>query len=329
MRIYNIILFIMILTTQIVSAETTKIDYVCTDKDNSIITNEIVSVPPIPTNIAIDAKTNGVTTDATRGDNKLCPDGKLPKLKDEISKTIYKEKKRLPSTINEDAIAESTYEYGAYYDWADSRQQKINYGISAYLTQHNPYVEPSSFHSLAEIGVLASDGDYIEVGWRKASSDHTRLFVYWWDNSKPQCYNGCGWVQYSASKYPGMRLYNDNNGVQYAIQNYQGNWWIWYKNEWIGYYPGNLWNNQFTNGDKVLYYGEVAASKPSTTTDMGNGIFASRYIAAKIFYQSYFDGNMWRDSITSKWASTPSRYSIYSTGSNSLRYGGPGITGIT
>ena len=72
------------------------------------------------------------------------------------------------------------------------------------------------------------------------------LFVFHWVNGLPACYNGCGWVQVSTRRYPGMVVTATSTPQQYAIESYQGNWWIWYQSEWIGYFPGSLWNNSYT-----------------------------------------------------------------------------------
>lgn len=61
---------------------------------------------------------------------------------------------------------------------------------------------------------------------------------------------------------------------------------------------------------------------------MGNGLFASNPSSAKIYNQKYYNrkSHLWTNAYTTKWFSNPGIYSIYSTGSNSMRYGGPGVS---
>jgi len=85
------------------------------------------------------------------------------------------------------------------------------------------------------------------------------------------------------------------------------------------------WDWQFVKGNRVLYYGEVASSIPQTTTDMGNGLWASNTNAATISSELYLNThNAWMNANTIKIASSPNLYSVMSTSSDSMRYGGPG-----
>ena len=265
----------------------------------------------------------------------FCPEGKVPKATlSETELNIQPFPKLLPNSMqertNNQLLSATCDSFGFCRDWGQSSQSVNNLGASAFLTQHSPKIDPiNGVHSLAAIAVKnEQQGHAVIVGWRKAQYDTNRLFVFWYNNNQPQCYNeGCGWVQYSSSVYPGMEVSDNNVGIIYYIEYYQGNWWIRWNNEWIGYYPGNLWNMEFIQGTTVYYYGQVASTDQAgkTTTDMGNGLWASNANAARIFSQQYKDTTgLWMNANTVKSATSKERYTVQSLSSNSMSYGGPG-----
>jgi len=151
----------------------------------------------------------------------------------------------------------------AYY-YAGAYQFVISQGSSAFLTQHLPWLMPTDAHSLAEMAVQSTDRrQIVEVGWIADrfgyGDENLHLFVYHWVNGVETCYNGCGWVQFSAARFPGMRLKNDGLASQYMIHYRDGNWWIGYQGEWIGYYPGSLWSGTYTSSGVIQWFGELAA----------------------------------------------------------------------
>ncbi len=107
---------------------------------------------------------------------------------------------------------------------------------------------------------------------------------------------------------------------QFSIRSYQGNWWISYQSEWVGYFPGALWNNTFTSADLVFAFGEVTGTG-APCTDMGTGAAAASTTSAQMGSISYV-GATAAPAITSY---NPSPYySARVTSSNSFRYGGAG-----
>lgn len=70
-------------------------------------------------------------------------------------------------------------------------------------------------------------------------------------------------------------------GAQYEshfhIQNYNSNWWIAHNGNWLGYYPGKMFNLINTKGCEAQWYGEIYDPTPTdwTWTDMGSGYFAN------------------------------------------------------
>ena len=113
----------------------------------------------------------------------------------------------------------------------------------------------------------------VEVGWivdRTGYGDENlHLFVYHWINGVETCYNGCGWVQVSATRFPGMKLKYDGSASQYMIQYRDGNWWIGYQGEWIGYFPGSLWSGTYTASGLIQWFGELAAD-PAVTPPLSS-----------------------------------------------------------
>ena len=184
-------------------------------------------------------------------------------------------------------------------------------------------------HSLFEISVQGGvgNGNIVEIGWIKNVGDEfPRLFVYHWKNHERSCYNGCGWVQWNPSIVPGMVV--DARSESYmGWVFYQGNWWAWYSNQWVGYFPGGIWDGGYVKASLVQWFGEVYESDPTPETDMGNGRSAVEAAAARFWYPCTVDAGAWVCSIHP----TPSLnapsipwYTIQNVGGSAHRYGGPG-----
>ena len=76
----------------------------------------------------------------------------------------------------------------------------------------------------------------------------------------------------------------------FKIQNHNGNWWIAHNGNWLGYYPGYLFDLMHYQGCQTLWYGEVYDPTPTdwTWTDMGSGYFS-------VF------GNKWAAHVRNPW----------------------------
>ncbi len=136
---------------------------------------------------------------------------------------------------------------------------------AGFITQiEKPEVNDNG-HSLNEVAIIRGplDGafDSVEIGWRVAPVHHStpnaHLFVFHWSGGKPTCYNGCGWVQTSATVYPGLPL---PAGKKKALRwlSFDGNWWAIYGKQYVGYFPADGWASPFTEGEEVQWFGEVA-----------------------------------------------------------------------
>ncbi|HJQ37989.1 MAG TPA: neprosin family prolyl endopeptidase [Thermoanaerobaculia bacterium] len=191
-------------------------------------------------------------------------------------------------------------------------------------------------HSLDEIAVQggSGNGNIIELGWnvspfQYAGDSNPHLFVFHWIDDKPTCYDGCGWVQYSKTYFPGMSLsalIGKSVYVGYVI--YNGNWWAWFDNQWLGYFPGSEWSGTYTKSNLIQWFGEVATNNGTPPkVQMGNGLFPSNASAAVNRTLCDVDAAAWVCWVRDKQSlgpTYPPYYDINRTGFGETRYGGPG-----
>lgn len=195
-------------------------------------------------------------------------------------------------------------------------------------------------HSLDEIALHQKadeddpgNGNIIELGWNLSSEQYgdsdPHLFVFHWQNWVPTCYDGCGWQQYSGTYYPGMNLSAMvGRHVYIGYVYYEGNWWAWFDNQWLGYFPGSEWGGTYTTSELIQWFGEVSSSNGiPPRTDMGNGLFPADEAAATNYTLCDVDATAWvcwyRDQQVLG-ATVPGYYDIARTGFGQVRYGGPG-----
>jgi hypothetical protein len=204
--------------------------------------------------------------------------------------------------------------------YAFTRHIEPNIGSKGSINIWQPYVGNSAEFSLGQTAIAAQTEDSrvclfrwycrsypsvlqtIEAGWQKAPPGtsingdwYTHFFIYFNTNGyasqgdKIGGYNTTveGFVQHSSTVTPGARLTSISRlgSSQYSatidVRLWQGNWWIRYGNEWVGYYPASLFGNFRVGGleqgaDRVTWYGEVVDLPDDgmpTNTDMGSGRF--------------------------------------------------------
>ncbi len=162
-----------------------------------------------------------------------------------------------------------------FFHYAVARQKGETDGTWANLTIEKPKLAEGDYHTLAEIAVQSEDGEQtVEVGWnvdRAVNGDSDpHLFVYYWRDNVPTCYNACGFTMYSKTVKPGDTL---PVGAQkrFGIQHASGVWWVAYDSEWIGYFSDKNWEGRFTKGGQVQWFGEVASPSRTPCSAMGNG----------------------------------------------------------
>ena len=190
-------------------------------------------------------------------------------------------------------------------------------------------------HTLDELAVQggAGDGNIIELGWNLSTSQYPdadpHLFVFHWIGWGPTCYDTCGWQQYSATYFPGMNLAAlVGRDVYIGYVFYQGNWWGWFDNQWLGYFPGSEWAGAYTRSALIQWFGEVSTDNGiPPNVEMGNGRFPTDPNAAVNATLCDVDAPAWvcwyRD-LQSLGPNYPPYYDIRRTAFGETRYGGPG-----
>lgn len=226
---------------------------------------------------------------------------------------------------------DGTFEDGYCYYWAGATDFRTDQGGGHTMTIEEPGVTGAG-HSLEEMSVQAgkSDGNIVEIGSVVSSGNpDPDLFVFHWLNWNPTCYDGCGYQQYSNTYYPGMDLSSlVGQQVYDGYVFYQGNWWAWFNDQWLGYFPGSLWNGQFQTSQQVQWFGEVATNNGvPPLTQMGDGLFAANPPAAPMSTLCDVNVAAWRCFYydqQSLYQTDPSFYTVAHTGFGAIRLGGPG-----
>lgn len=207
----------------------------------------------------------------------------------------------------------------------------------AYFTIERPYLDPSDYHSLAELVVRSTDlKQVVEVGWTvdKALNGNLspHLFVFYWVDGKAAPrhagkYNEGFLCTTTLVGYcPGDELSPTKLPRRFAIQQSNGNWYIYVDNQRIGYFPSSLWGSgKFTSIGNADWFGEVSAGSQNPATDMGDGVIGTKRAAALINRMAYT--NSAGKTITAAATKHVTKAQFYTVGflnGNSFRYGGPG-----
>ncbi|KAM4062991.1 neprosin domain-containing protein [Hirsutella rhossiliensis] len=216
--------------------------------------------------------------------------------------------KRLPEPGDDGAGANQTSakaSYAGQHWYASSSQAVANRGGGATFSLFQPYVQTGSDFSLLQTAVIRGNGtgpvmQTVEAGWinypNQVQPPH--LFTYFTTNGYSGDGDGlggwnrehAGWVQIDGLIYPGVPFapVAIDGGAQYEVEIgfflFEGNWWLWVLDRWIGYYPGSLFARNVAapdtlaaGSDRINFYGEIFNSGPQmTTTDMGSGEFPER-----------------------------------------------------
>jgi hypothetical protein len=225
-------------------------------------------------------------------------------------------------------ISQPTTAAAQFPHWYCSTAQKVsNNGGQGNFSMFNPTVQNPADFSLLQTAVIRNDvptpgnptvpcRQTVEVGWINypAQVAQPHLFTYFNTNGYTQTgdYKAGwntevkGWVQVDTTIYPGapFSTISQDGGVQYDLmvqaRHYEGNWWIFVIDRWIGYYPSALFSNNESDpsrtlaigGDQINWYGEIYQSDPTlTTTDMGSGEWPETQFTHSAFIHNilYFD----------------------------------------
>lgn len=268
---------------------------------------DIASPPPLPAFNG--GNVNAVTFEQLTASPKFQgPAGTVP-----IVRQGYKFPQKQPNPLLMNGTARGNLEardtvQGKHW-YANSGQYINNHGGGADFNIYNPYVQTNHDFSLIQTAVArenvphpqyGSIGQTVEAGWMHyydvahGSSDAFLFTFYNTDGYHNQADNKGGyntdvkgWVQVDKEVHPGYHFkpVSSVGGKQYDIRIqyylYQGNWWLFVVNKFIGYYPASLFSQGIdpakslsSYSDIILFYGEVTNSGTAlTTTDMGSGHF--------------------------------------------------------
>ena len=250
---------------------------------------------------------------------------------------VIKPQQREPLPPDPAGECDGVDSFGSCYYYANAAYSRVADGGGMITTVASPayFSTGTGGHTLNEIAVQGgpSNGHIVELGWNLSTDQygdaHPHLFVFHWNDWNPTCYDGCGWVQYSATYYPGQDL----NGivgrdVYIGYVQYAGNWWAWFDNQWLGYFPGGEWPSGYTQNALIQWFGEVASHNGiPPVTDMGNGQFPSGASPARMSALCDVDAAAWvcwyRDQQGTS-ATVPKYYDIARTGFGRVAYGGDG-----
>lgn len=213
------------------------------------------------------------------------------------------------------------------HKYAYSYQYIANLGADGLINVWNPYVQSVSQEiaywgefSLGQVAVVNendvdNEKETVEAGWQDFPAfygdNYPHLFIYYTTNGYAEKGDNVGgynrdvdgWVQYSRTTFPAMRLTSSStyDGTQVElriiVKNYYGNLWIYANNEWIGYYPGSLFRKDGlrSEANKVSWYGEIVDADDgyATYTDMGSGSHAAAGYRKAAYMRNlkYFETN--------------------------------------
>ena len=223
------------------------------------------------------------------------------------------------------------------YYYANAAQRRDADGGGMTMQVERPaYVDTGGpGHTLDEIAVQGGprDGNIVELGWNVSTDQYgdtdPHLFVFHWMNWSPTCYDDCNWQQWSATYFPHQNLGAiAGRSVYIGYVFYHGNWWAWFDNQWLGYFPGSEWAGTYTRSALIQWFGEVSTRNGiPPMTQMGDGVVPPAAGAAAMITLCDVDAAQWvcwyRDQQVLG-ATLPAWYDIRRIGFGATAYGGPG-----
>ena len=228
------------------------------------------------------------------------------------------------------------WQFGACYYYGSAALRRAADGGGMTMSVKRPGYDNSGGpgHTLDEIAVQDSNGNILELGWLVSSDMNSdadpHIFVFHWVGGAPSCYNGCGWQQWSNVYFPGQNINKIlNRDVYIGYVFWQENWWAWFDDQWMGYFPGSLWKGRYSKNALIQWFGEVASLNGiPPKTQMGDGIFPPPASAADNFTLCDVDAKAWvcwiRDQQSVSAPTNANYYGINRVGFGNARYGGPG-----
>ncbi|KAM6601355.1 hypothetical protein CsatA_020964 [Cannabis sativa] len=229
------------------------------------------------------------------------------------------------------------------------------FGTKTNINVWNP--DSNGTMSVSQIWVTSSQHEQlnaIEAGWIAGyrHDPRTRFFIYWTSDGyrSTGCYNlHCpGFVQVSKKIALGalLRPLSTYNGKQKIItividqHTENGEWWLKYGNNPIGYWPNSLFKTLGVNGAEMLSWGgEIinnGADGHHSSTQMGSGHFPDEGFGKASYFSNiqYIDASkLYKDpEKLTPYATKPSCYDVKVADDKSgalgthFFYGGPGYS---
>jgi hypothetical protein len=247
-----------------------------------------------------------------------------------------------PKPPADDPPCDGKFWYGACFYYGSAGFEKVADGAGMTQAIEKPaYVNVDGSltqgHTLDEVAVMDGNSivNTVELGWFVSrdvyGDDDPHIFVYHWVQGAQTCYDDCGWQQYSNTYAPQMNLGSAvGKQVYIGYVFFEGNWWAWFDDQWMGFFPGSLWNNSYNKTGNIQWFGEVSSLNGiPPQTQMGNGQFPGVSTAASMTTLCDVDAKAWvcwyRDQQNlGQTPPNPKYYGIQRTGFGATRYGGPG-----
>lgn len=202
-------------------------------------------------------------------------------------------------SIGEHVATRQPGAWGVHRYFAGWRQTVQNTGVDVFINQSINQVEAGTFTVMEELTQCSGPtpttttelvGAAVSKDLANFSDSVLRMRVEFLTAGYDMGNNKGGWDGTVTGFIPAAgRPYGPNialtpstpGGTQreshFRIENYYGNWWIAHNGNWLGYYPGYLFDLMHYQGCAGLWYGEVYDPTPTdwTWTDMGSGYWSS------------------------------------------------------
>lgn len=198
-------------------------------------------------------------------------------------------------SIGEHVAASQPGAWGVYRYFAGYRQTVQNTGVDAFINQSIGQVETGTFSVMETLTQCSGPtpstttelvGAGVSKDLANFSDSVLRMRVEFLTAGYSMGNYKGGWDGTVTGFIPAAgRPYGPNialtpstpGGTQreshFRIENFYGNWWVAHNGNWLGYYPGYLFDMMHYQGCTARWYGEIYDPTPQSWTwaDMGSG----------------------------------------------------------
>ena len=230
------------------------------------------------------------------------------------------------------------------YHYTSAQQQVSAVGVSGTFTVNEPYTSGVKHldHSIAELAARFDSPaqNFVEmvigVDAQKFNDYLPHLIVGYFRNGSPfydigTPGNANNFVSTNSGYQPGM-VFGLGASHDMKIRYVGGNWALYLDGTEFGYFPGTIWNNQFTTAVRVDWFGEVYSAVTVPITAMGNGRFGTNPISGVVDTHAASITNLvitlgdgtTRNGVPQICETDANYYNIDSPSAGVLNFGGPG-----